>query len=221
MLWGLRGGGGNFGVATRLDFRLYPLDGLVGGILEYHGDGVRDALRRFRDVVALAPPQLSCQAVLELGGPQAPVLVVAPSYTGSAGDPEEIAALRSAPGLVSDGLRSQPFLDQQRLFDSPYGKNRHYWKGHFVRALPDELIDELVRRVVELGRPSDHVLIESLHGAPKDTDPARRRRLPRRRVQRQRYGHLAGSRPATTSTSRGRGRRPRRSSRGHSVAAAT
>ena len=143
MLWGLRGGGGNFGVATRLDFRLYPLDGLVGGMLEYHGDGVRDALRRFRDVVALAPPQLSCQAILELGEAQAPVLVVAPSYTGSAGDPEEIAALRSVPGLVSDSVRSQPFLDQQRLFDSPYGKNRHYWKGHFVRALPDELIDEL------------------------------------------------------------------------------
>ena len=69
-------------------------------------------------------------------------------------------------------MRARSFLDQQRLFDSPYGENRHYWKGHFVRELPDELIDELVRRVVELGRPSDHVLVESLHGAPKHTDPA-------------------------------------------------
>ena len=50
------------------------------------------------------------------------MLVVAPSYTGSAADPEEIAALRSVPGLVSDSVRSQPFLDQQRLFDSPYGE---------------------------------------------------------------------------------------------------
>ena len=55
LLWGLRGGGGNFGVATRLDFRLYPLDGLIGGILEYRGEAVPDALRRFRDVVAASP----------------------------------------------------------------------------------------------------------------------------------------------------------------------
>jgi FAD/FMN-containing dehydrogenase len=69
-------------------------------------------------------------------------------------------------------VRAQTFLDQQRVFDSPYGENRHYWKGHFVRELPDELIDELTSRVVALGHPLCHVLIESLHGAPKDADAA-------------------------------------------------
>jgi FAD/FMN-containing dehydrogenase len=171
LLWGLRGGGGNFGVVTRLDFRLYQLEGVVGGVLEYRGESVRDALRRFRDLVAGSPRNLSCQAVLGLDDMQESVLVVAPSYTGSGGDPEELATLRSLPGLVSDDVRAHTFLDQQRVFDSPYGENRHYWKGHFVRELPDELIDELVDCLVEHGRPSDHVLIESLHGAPKETDP--------------------------------------------------
>jgi FAD/FMN-containing dehydrogenase len=46
--------------------------------------------------------------------------------------------------------------------------NRHYWKGHFVRELPDELIDELLDRLVALGRPPGGILIESLHGAPKE-----------------------------------------------------
>ena len=64
LLWALRGGGGNFGVATRLDFRLHPLDSVVGGVLEYRGDGVRDVLRAFRDVVARSPRDLSCQAVI-------------------------------------------------------------------------------------------------------------------------------------------------------------
>ena len=80
------------------------------------------------------------------------------------------AGLRSAPGLVEDGVRAHSFLAQQRVFDSAYGENRHYWKGHFVRALPDELIDELVGRLSALGRPAGGILIESLHGRPKDAD---------------------------------------------------
>src|SRR5262249_57460985 len=64
------------------------------------------------------------------------------------------------------------FLAQQHVFSPGYGVDRNYWKGHFVRELPDELIDELLERVVALGRPPGEVLIESLHGAPKDIEPA-------------------------------------------------
>jgi FAD/FMN-containing dehydrogenase len=170
LLWGLRGGGGNFGVATRLEFRLHPLDRVVGGLLAYGGKGVREALRRFRDVAARSPSDLSCQAILAVDESLAPALVVAPCYTGSEPDPDGLRALRSAPGLVEDGVGAHTFLDQQRVFDSPYGENRHYWKGHFLRELPDELLDELLLRIVAIGRPPGGILIESLHGAPKDAD---------------------------------------------------
>jgi FAD/FMN-containing dehydrogenase len=171
LLWALRGGGGNFGVATRLQFRLHPLDGVVGGLLAYGGDGVREALRRFRDVAAGASRELSIQAGLSVDEESLlPAAWVAPSYTGSSADPEELWALRSVPGVADDGVRAHTFMDQQRVFDSPYGENRHYWKGHFVRELPDELLDELLRRLDALGRPPGGVLIESLHGAPKDAD---------------------------------------------------
>jgi FAD/FMN-containing dehydrogenase len=170
LLWGLRGGGGNFGVAIGLDFRLYPLERVVGGLLEYRGSAVRDVLRRYRDVVAGAPRDLSCQAELAVDESRQPTLLVAPCYTGSDAEPEGLRALRSAPSLVRDGVRVQPYLAQQLLFDTPYGENRHYWKGHFVRELSDELIDELLERVVGFGRPPSHVLFESLHGAPKDAD---------------------------------------------------
>ena len=170
LLWALRGGGGNFGVATRLEFRLHPLDRVVGGLLSYGGDGVREALRRFRDLTALSPRDLSCQAILAVDESLAPTLAVAPSYTGSNGDPGELRALRDTPGLLNDGLEARTFIDQQRMFDSPYGENRHYWKGHFVRELPDELIDALLERIVALGRSPGEVLIESLHGAPKDAE---------------------------------------------------
>jgi FAD/FMN-containing dehydrogenase len=172
LLWALRGAGGNFGVATRLEFRVHPVDGVVGGKFEFRGRGVRDALRLFRDVVAQSPGDLSCQAVLAVDESLEPALAVVPCYTGSQADPQELRALRSAPGLIADGVRSQTFLDQQRIFDSPFGEDRQYWKGHFVRELPDELLDELLRRIVALGRPPGTVLIESLHGAPKDVDGA-------------------------------------------------
>jgi FAD/FMN-containing dehydrogenase len=172
LLWGLRGGGGNFGVATRLEFQLHTLDRVVGGVLAYRGRGVREALRVFRDVCARSPRDLSCQASLSVDESQAPALGILPCFTGSDTDAEELRALRSGPGLMADGLRAHSFLDQQRVEDSPYGENRHYWKGHFVRELPDELIDELLARIVAFSRPPVHVLIESLHGAPKAADQA-------------------------------------------------
>ncbi len=170
LLWALRGGGGNFGVVTQLEFRLHPLVRVVGGALMYNGKEVREVVRLFRDVVAAAPADFSCQAVLSVDESLEPALLVAPCYTGVDADSGQLRALREAPGLVSDDVRAWAFLDQQLVFDSTYGANRHYWKGHFVRELPDELIDALLARVVDFGRPPVHVLIESLHGTPKETD---------------------------------------------------
>ena len=170
LLWGLRGGGGNFGVATRLEFRLHPLERVVGGRLVYTGAGVSDALRRFRDLVMRAPRDVSCSGLLELDESLQPILNVAPCYTGPDSDPAELRSLRVAAGLIDDGLRSRSFLAQQHVFNPPYGEDRNYWKSHFVGELADELIDDLLARMSALGRPPGQVLIESLHGAPKDTD---------------------------------------------------
>jgi FAD/FMN-containing dehydrogenase len=170
LLWALRGGGGNFGVATRLEFQLHPLDRVVGGVLTYRGKGVREALRLFRDVAARSPRELSCQASLSVDESLEPTLGILPCFTGADRESEELRVLRSASGLVADDLRAHSFLDQQRVEDSSYGENRHYWKGHFVRELPDELLDELLRRIVALGRRPGGILIESLHGAVKEAD---------------------------------------------------
>jgi FAD/FMN-containing dehydrogenase len=168
LLWGLRGAGGNFGVATRLDFQLHPLERVTGGLLTFQGRGALDALRRLRDVAAASPRDLSCQAILSVDAVREPLVEVSLCSTGSrVGD---LYGLRAAPGLVDDAVVSHTFLDQQRVFDSPYGQNRHYWKGHFVQELPDELVDELAAGLIAFGRPPVHVLIESLHGAPKDAD---------------------------------------------------
>jgi FAD/FMN-containing dehydrogenase len=172
LLWGLRGGGGNFGVATRLEFRLHPLGRVVGGRITYGGKGVREALQRFRDVAARSPRELSCQVALALDESLGASLVVVPCYTGPEAEPEDLHALRSASGLVDDGVRTHAFIGQQHVFSPSYGEDRNYWKGHFVRELPDELLDVLLERLVALGRPPGQILIESLHGATKEVDAA-------------------------------------------------
>jgi FAD/FMN-containing dehydrogenase len=174
LLWGMRGGGGNFGVVTRLEMRLHPLERAVGGRIVYRGDAVSDALRRYRDVAAAAPREMSCGVVLDMdesNGSLVPIAVVLPCYTGSESDPDDLRALRGGPGSVEDGVREHSFLDQQRVVDPTYGEERCYWKGHFVSELPDELIDELLARMAAFGRPPGQILVESLHGAPKEADP--------------------------------------------------
>jgi FAD/FMN-containing dehydrogenase len=170
LLWGLRGGGGNFGVATLLEFRLHPVSRVIGGRLTFRG-AVGDALRRIRDIATAGPTDLSIQAEIGLDESLEPILTVLPCSTGASGD-GALGILRGTPGLVDDDVRPRAFLDQQRVSDPPYGENRAYWKGHFVRELPDELIDELLLQVVSFGRPSCGILIESLHGAPRQSDPA-------------------------------------------------
>jgi FAD/FMN-containing dehydrogenase len=170
LLWGLRGGGGNFGVATELRMHLHPLERVVGGRLEYEGEGVAAALRAFRDAIAAAGTDLSIQAQISAKDDMTLTLVVAPCYTGDGEEVAELAELRAIDGVV-DKVRPQGFLDQQLVFNPGYGVDRNYWKGHFVRELPDELIDQLIERMTALGRPPGAILFESLHGAPKDVDP--------------------------------------------------
>ena len=171
LLWGLRGGGGNFGVVTELRMWLHPLERVVGGRLEYEGEGVPGALRAFRDAVAVAGTDLSIQAQLSVDDDLTLNLVVVPCFTGDGEAVAELTELRAADGLVADKVRPQGFLDQQLVFNPGYGVDRNYWKGHFVRELPDEAIDKLVERVTALGRPPGAILLESLHGASKDVDP--------------------------------------------------
>jgi FAD/FMN-containing dehydrogenase len=173
LLWGLRGGGGNFGVATELRFRLHPLERVVGGRLTFAGrEGVKEALRRFRDVVAEAPGELSCGGLLATDPDSGTVVgIISPCYTGADGEPEALRTLREGPGLVQDGVREHSFIAQQHVFNPSYGEDRAYWKGHFVRELPDELIDTLVERMGAMGdRSPGQILLESLHGAPHEGD---------------------------------------------------
>jgi FAD/FMN-containing dehydrogenase len=146
-------------------FRLHPVSTVVGGSVWYRFDGAREVLRRFAETMASAPDHLTCQMQLTGDANGVPVLQVIACSTGPDEDPAELRGLRTAPGVIRDEIGRIGYLDLQRVVNPAFGRYRHYWKGHFVNELPDELIDELVRRFLALGRVPGSLLIESIHGA--------------------------------------------------------
>ena len=92
------------------------------------------------------------------------MLTVVVCSTGTSEEPERLRALRAAPGLLTDGVGRIPYLELQSLLDLPFGL-RHYWKGHFVRDLPDALLDELWERHGAPPQVPGAVLIEAIQGA--------------------------------------------------------
>jgi FAD/FMN-containing dehydrogenase len=164
LFWALRGGGGNFGVVTRLDFRLQPVDEVLGGVLIWPFAAASEPLRVFRDVALVAPDDFSTQAVLGHSTATGEcMLAVVVCSTGPDEEPELLRRLRRVEGMQADEVRRRPYLELQSMFDMPFGL-RHYWKGHFVRELPDPLLDDL-ERAIDAERQRGAILIEAIHGA--------------------------------------------------------
>jgi FAD/FMN-containing dehydrogenase len=169
LFWGLRGGGGNFGVVTRFVFRLHELPPLTGGLLVYDFGRATDVLRGFRDSAVSSPDELTTFSLLARDRASGiRVAMVSVCWTGSSTDARErLDALRALPGLLADGVRPMSYLQLQGVFgEIPFGL-RHYWKGHFVGGLPDELIEFLVEHYAKRTSPLGTVLIEPLHGCAR------------------------------------------------------
>jgi FAD/FMN-containing dehydrogenase len=167
LLWGLRGGGGNFGVVTSFEYQLHELGPLYGGLLLFAWERARDVLQLYRDVTMSAPDALTCSCVLLTdpeGGDR--LAAIAVCWNGEVGAGEAATRmLRETLPIVGGELRPMTYPEVQTIFaEIPFGL-RNYWKGWFTAELPDELVDRSVDAYA--GVPSGHsvVLIEAPHGA--------------------------------------------------------
>jgi FAD/FMN-containing dehydrogenase len=157
LFWGLRGGGGNFGIVTDFEFRLHPVAARAHVIELFFG--IEDAppvLRGWRDLNAIAPRAATFTAWV--GESQSPVLPpewrnrpVASVGFVWAGDPELerqlIPALRALGRPVAERVEELSYLELQRMDDTLEGHAlRRYWKGHYFRSLPDAAIDAFLLR---------------------------------------------------------------------------
>jgi FAD/FMN-containing dehydrogenase len=178
LFWALRGGGGNFGVATSFTYRLHPLRTIVGGLIAHPIDAAPALLRFYRDVVAEASDDLTVFAGLvhapDGSGAKLSALVVfhAGSVDEAARELEPFEAWGS-PLVVQVGPMPYPVMNTILDAGFPTGA-LNYWLSSFTRGLPDELIDIAVERFAAVPSPMTAILLEHFHGAvtrigPTDT----------------------------------------------------
>ena len=161
LLWALRGGGGNFGVVTAFEFQLHDVRTIVGGHLVYRREAADEVLRRALHVMASAPPELILMP--DLSERQAAVMITV-CYRGTLAEATELLLpLRSGMTATEDTVRASSYLDVQATTGLlPFGL-RHYWKGHFVREIPESLLQATIDDYLK-GRMLGGILIEPIVG---------------------------------------------------------
>jgi FAD/FMN-containing dehydrogenase len=183
LFWGLRGGGGNFGIATAFEYRLHPVGPMVlgGPIFWPLADGPR-VLRFLRDFAPQAPDELGMAFFARLAPPGplvppehhgTPVLGVMPVWTG---DPAEglraVAPLRRIGRPLADNLRPLPYLFLQSMMDAGTQHGMHwYWRSQRVPELADDVIDAVCGLTDTITSPLSYTAGFAAGGAAGRVDP--------------------------------------------------
>lgn len=177
LFWALRGGGGNFGVVTRFEFRLHPVGPeVLSGLIVYPIAQAKRVLQQYREFIAKAPDELSVWVVLR----QAPPLpFLPPEVHGKemvalavlyAGDPKQgeplIEPLRHFGTLVGEHVGAQPYTAWQQAFDPLLAAGaRNYWKSHNFSTLDDRLFDVVLQYIDKLPSPQCEIFFGAIGGA--------------------------------------------------------
>ena len=169
LFWALRGGGGNFGIATTFTYRLHPLQMVTGGLIAHPVEAAPELLRFYRDAVAKASDELTAFAAL-VHAPDGSGMKISALAVFHTGDPEQaeqdLAPLKNwgSPLIVEVGQMPYPVMNT--LLDAGYPTGAlNYWLSSFTRGLPDELIDAVVERFASVPSPMTGILLEHFHGA--------------------------------------------------------
>ena len=177
LFWALRGGGGNFGVVTSFEFRLYPVGPtvLAGPILWDATDAV-DVLRFYRDFVRDAPDDLGTVVRFGAAPPLPdipaylhwrPVVMIGACYAGAIEDGERVLRpLRESRTPLLDLIGPTPYVEFQSALDStvPHGWN-YYWKSTHLPELRDDLIDVIADHAFSCSSPRSYAAMFHLKGA--------------------------------------------------------
>jgi FAD/FMN-containing dehydrogenase len=177
LFWGIRGGGGNFGVVTSFEFQLHPLgpDVLAGLIVHPFSDAA-DVLRQYREFVASAPEEVTAWIVLRQAPPLpflpeevhgTEVVVIPVMYNGDMAEGERaLKGLREIGNPIADVIAPQKFIDFQAAFDPLLTPgSRNYWKSHDFTELSDDALAVVLDLVGKLPTGQCEIFLAHLGGA--------------------------------------------------------
>ncbi|CAN5600751.1 FAD-binding oxidoreductase [soil metagenome] len=183
LFWGLRGGGGNFGVVTEFEFEAREIGPTVAaGLILYPMDDAPDVIRFFREYTESAPEELTCLLVLRIAPPAPflpesvhgkPVVGIAALYAGA---PEEgahvLAPLKSFGSPLADTISPKPYTTHQSFLDSGQPHGRHYyWKSEYLSAVSPDLGEVMIEHARRFTSPHSSMLAMHLGGATKRVSP--------------------------------------------------
>jgi FAD binding domain/Berberine and berberine like len=173
LFWGLRGGGGNFGVVTSLEYQLHAVGPVFGGIVAHPLAKGKEVLHLFRDLTVGAPDDLASDIVLITMPDGTPVIGVVACYNGPVEVGERLLKpLRTFSPPLMDAIGPMPYTTAQKLVDDFYPKGlQDYWKSSFIAEISEAVIDVMVRYCGNRPSPMCHGLIEhQLGGAVSRID---------------------------------------------------
>lgn len=168
LFWALRGGGGNFGAVTSLEYRLHPVSEVLGGMLLYPLDQAAALLRYYRDLCATLPDEAEAYAALLTSPDGARLAALLLGYNGPVAEGEKVLAPARAFGKpIADLVAPMPHAARQSMLDDPGAKNglHRYWRSAYVDHLPDEFIDLLVKAAATFTSPLSSFFLFFQHGA--------------------------------------------------------
>jgi FAD/FMN-containing dehydrogenase len=174
LFWALRGGGGNFGVVTSLEYRLHPVTQVLGGLVIYPLDQARDVLRFYRDFSATLPDEAEAYAALLTAPEGMPVAALILGYNGPLSEGEKVLAPARRFGKpAADVVGPMPYAARQRLLDEPNATHglQRYWRSAFTERISDGLIDLMVQAASSFSSPLSALLLFNMHGAATRVSP--------------------------------------------------
>jgi FAD/FMN-containing dehydrogenase len=168
LFWGLRGGGGNFGVVTWFEYRLHPVGTVTSGIVVHPIERAGDVLRFFREVTSSASDELTLDAGLLHAPDGSPVSAIAGCHCGSLPEGEaETLRIKQFGTPMMDTIGPTSYEDTNtNMFDPSFPRGaRNYWKATFLMDLSDAAIDAIGARFAACPSAMSMLVLEHFHGA--------------------------------------------------------
>jgi FAD/FMN-containing dehydrogenase len=164
LFWGLRGGGGNFGVVTSFEYQLHPVGPVLAGIVLYPFTKAKEALTVYRDFATAIPDEANTIGALLTSPDGVPVVAIGVCYNGDLDAGEQVLRpLRAFGPPLADEIRPMAYCQVQTLLDAAFVRGRrYYFKSNFMQRISDGAIEVLIERFPTIPSPLSLVYFEQL-----------------------------------------------------------